>query len=140
EPPAHFVERLVVLTGAMPSMDPWELGIGVLTLAIIAWWSRRKWWLPPHLVGIAAGTAVAALLVAVSDGVDLATIGSRFGEIPREPPMPVLPWAFAGPDGQPLQLSWDLIRALIRPAFAIAMLGAIESLLCAVVADSMGGS
>ena len=45
-----------------------------------------------------------------------------------------------GPDGQPLVLSFELIRQLLAPAFAIAMLGAIESLLCAVVADGMTGS
>ncbi|MCG5501365.1 SulP family inorganic anion transporter, partial [Ectothiorhodospira lacustris] len=47
------------------------------------------------------------------------------------------PWHLPGPDGQPLQLNFDLIRALLGPAFAIAMLGAIESLLCAVVADGL---
>ena len=45
-----------------------------------------------------------------------------------------------GPDGQPLELSYELFRQLLAPAFAIAMLGAIESLLCAVVADGMTGS
>ncbi|MEX0899222.1 MAG: C4-dicarboxylic acid transporter DauA [Gammaproteobacteria bacterium] len=140
EPPTHFLERVVALTGAMPSLDPAEFAVGAFTFLVIAIWSRRKSWLPPHLVGIAAGAAAAAVAMRLFDGVDLATIGSRFGEIPRALPKPVLPWNFPGPDGAPLTLSWDLFRALIRPAFAIAMLGAIESLLCAVVADSMGGS
>ncbi|HAO76403.1 MAG TPA: C4-dicarboxylic acid transporter DauA, partial [Pseudomonas sp.] len=50
------------------------------------------------------------------------------------------PWLLPGPDGQPLELSYVLFRQLLAPAFAIAMLGAIESLLCAVVADGMTGS
>ena len=48
--------------------------------------------------------------------------------------------AVARSDGQPLELSYELFRQLLAPAFAIAMLGAIESLLCAVVADGMTGS
>ncbi len=50
------------------------------------------------------------------------------------------PWEFSGPDGKPLVLSFELFRQLLAPAFAIAMLGAIESLLCAVVADGMAGT
>ncbi|HSC83407.1 MAG TPA: SulP family inorganic anion transporter, partial [Pseudomonas sp.] len=49
-------------------------------------------------------------------------------------------WQLSGADGKPLILSFELIRQLLAPAFAIAMLGAIESLLCAVVADGMTGS
>src|SRR5690606_39865014 len=50
------------------------------------------------------------------------------------------PWLLPGPDGAPLTLSFELLRQLLAPAFAIAMLGAIESLLCAVVGDGMTGS
>jgi SulP family sulfate permease len=82
-------------------------------------------------------------------GIDVDTIGSRFhyllpsGEqAPGIPPyMPTIewPWNRAGVDGQPLVLSLDLISELLPTAFAIAMLGAIESLLCAVVLDGMSG-
>jgi SulP family sulfate permease len=51
----------------------------------------------------------------------------------------VLPWNLPGPDGKPLVLSFGLIRELVPSAFAIAMLGSIESLLSAVVADGMTG-
>jgi SulP family sulfate permease len=78
----------------------------------------------------------------------VATVASRFSYeaggvvhagIPRTLPSFVLPWSLPGPDGRPLPLSLDLFRELLPSAFAIAMLGAIESLLSAVVADGMTG-
>jgi SulP family sulfate permease len=73
-------------------------------------------------------------------GFDVATIGSRFGGIPRRPPALVLPWTLPMPDGSHVSLSFSLLRQLLPSAFAIAMLGAIESLLSAVVADGMAGT
>ena len=140
QPATHFLERIVAITGAAGGAEPAEFAVGAVTLAAIVWWHGRRSWLPPHLVGIAVGAVIAALATRWVGGLDLATIGSRFGEIPQTLPTPVLPWHFPGPDGAPLVLSFELLRALVRPAFAIAMLGAIESLLCAVVSDSMGGS
>ena len=81
-------------------------------------------------------------------GFEVATIASRFEYrvrgvsghgIPPLPPLPLLPWTLAGPDGRPIGLSFALVRELLPAAFAIAMLGAIESLLSAVVADGMTG-
>ena len=59
--------------------------------------------------------------------------------IPPLPPLPLLPWSLPGPDGRPIGLSLRLVRELLPAAFAIAALGAIESLLSAVVADGMTG-
>jgi SulP family sulfate permease len=79
----------------------------------------------------------------------VATIGSRFHYesggallpgIPRLPPHFALPWLLPGPDGAVVPLSLDLVEKLMGPALAIAMLGAIESLLCAVVADGMAAT
>src|SRR5690606_25197262 len=76
------------------------------------------------------------------------TINTRFsytvnGEtrqgIPQEPPPLMLPWNLAGPSGEPLGLSLELIRELLPSAFAIAVLAAIESLLSAVIADGITG-
>ncbi|MBL9174281.1 MAG: STAS domain-containing protein [Verrucomicrobiales bacterium] len=85
-------------------------------------WSRR---LPPSLVAVVAGTLLVALLPMESG---ISTLGSRFGPdaIPRTLPMPEWP-----------PLDWAALRFLIQPAFTIALLAAIESLLCAVVADGM---
>jgi hypothetical protein len=60
--------------------------------------------------------------------------------IPRCQPQPVLPWRLPGPDGAPLSLSFELLQSLVPAAFAIAMLGAIESLLSAVVGDGLAGT
>src|SRR6185295_1257342 len=81
-------------------------------------------------------------------GFEVATIGSRFtyhaggltrAGIPGALPVPLPPWSLPGPDGAPLGLDFGVLRDLIGPAFAIAILGAIESLLSAVVADGMTG-
>jgi SulP family sulfate permease len=79
----------------------------------------------------------------------LATIGSRFHStvnghevagIPPLPPLPIVPWHMSGPGGHPLDMSFTTVQLLMPAAFAIAMLGAIESLLAAVVSDGMSGS
>jgi SulP family sulfate permease len=94
--------------------------------------------IPGPLVALGLAGIVAALLARFVPGFEVATIHSRFADgIPQLPPLPVLPWHLPGADGQPLDLSFGLIRELIPSAFAIAMLGAIESLLSAVVADGM---
>jgi SulP family sulfate permease len=85
------------------------------------------------------GGVLAYLLGFLGADYEVATINSRFGGIPRLPPELVLPWRVAGPGGEPLVLGLDLLRALAPFAFAIAILGAIESLLSAVVADGMTG-
>jgi SulP family sulfate permease len=101
---------------------------------------------PAPLLALAAGALVAWLLERFAPGADVVTLAERFGSpehpagIPRVPPLPVLPWALAGPGGASgAPLSLDLVRSLLPSAFAIAMLGAIESLLSAVVSDGMTG-
>jgi len=81
-------------------------------------WARKA---PPTVMLLIGATAVTALA-----GLPLETIGSRFGGIPRSLPIPALP-----------QVTLAHLRDLIVPAFTIALLAAIESLLCAVVSDKM---
>lgn len=138
--PGHTLERLVQFFAALPSFSPYELAVGAVSLAAIVLWARRKSALPPHLVGVLVGTVAAFVLMRVFADVQVATVGSRFGDIPRTLPAPLLPWNLPGTDGLPLKLDFALFEALIRPAFAIALLGAIESLLCGVVTDGMTGS
>lgn len=145
----HYLDKLEAIVTHLHTISMADLGIGVLTLTVLILWARRKSPVPPHLVALAVGTLCALLLAFLFDGFDVATIASRFswsidGEvgigIPPLPPMPGLPWHFPGPDGTPMTLSFRMIRELFPSAVAIALLGAIESLLCAVVADGMAGT
>jgi SulP family sulfate permease len=147
--PSHFTEKIAVLVSSLPSAHWPDLLIGSLTLAVLLLWPRLKSRLPGHLAALLVGSLAAWLLARIWPEFSVATIGSRFTYIsdgveghgiPALPPLPLLPWQLPGADGQPLQLSWQLLRELLPSAFTVAMLGAIESLLCAVVADGLAGS
>jgi SulP family sulfate permease len=123
EVPGEFIGRLEAIganLGAV-STDSVALGGGVLLLLIV--WSRYVKRVPAYIVALFVGTAAAAVLE-----LDVATIGSRFGAIPSGLP------EFRIPEFRP-----ELVLTLLSPAVTVAMLGAIESLLSAVVADRMGG-
>jgi len=110
-------------------------------------WPRLRTPVPSHLPAVVVGSLLA--FWANANGAAIDTIGSRFGYllpdgstgfgIPPFLPKFIWPWQQPGADSQPIGLSWALFRELIPAAFAIAMLGAIESLLCAVVLDGMTG-
>ncbi len=146
--PEHFAERAVALARAVPGARWQEVAIGAFTLALLLLWPRLTKKLPAPLVALTLGGLLAAALARFVPGFEVATIASRFhyeiggvlhGGIPRLPPVPLLPWNLPGAGGAPLVLSFDLFRQLLPVAFAIAMLGAIESLLSAVVADGLTG-
>jgi SulP family sulfate permease len=148
EMPEHYLERAGALARALPTFRGPDLAIGLLTLAVLVLWPRLVRKVPAPLVALVAGALAAALVAALVPGFEAATIQSRFeyrlgdivrAGIPRLPPLPVLPWRMPGPGGDPLELSWALVRDLAPSSFAIAILGAIESLLSAVVADGMTG-
>jgi SulP family sulfate permease len=145
--PEHYWGKLAALVQAVPSLDAMSTLVAGVTLAIMLLWPRLKTAVPPHLPAVIVGSLLALWLN--SQGASIDTIGSRFSYlladgtsgsgIPPVLPEFILPWQRAGADGSPLVVSWNLIQALIPAAFAIAMLGAIESLLCAVVLDGMTG-
>ncbi|MGF6328780.1 MFS superfamily sulfate permease-like transporter [Pseudomonas sp. BS3782 TE3695] len=145
--PEHYVEQLLGLIQALPSAQWGDALVGIVCLAVLILWPRLLPGIPGHLVALATGAMLGLLLERV--GLPVATLGERFSYVidgishPGIPPfLPGFdwPWNLPTANGQPVQLSYDLIRQLMAPAFAIAMLGAIESLLCAVVADGMTGS
>jgi SulP family sulfate permease len=145
--PPHFLDRVVELVRALPSARWSEASVGAVTLATLLLWPRISRRIPAPLVALSIGTLVALALARFAGG-EVATIASRFsyvvdgvvrGGIPQLPPLPLAPWSLPGADGAPLVLSFELVRELLPSAFAIAMLGAIESLLSAVVADGMTG-
>jgi SulP family sulfate permease len=123
DPPAQLVERLSAYARSADTINPAAVALTGGTLLILFLWPRVSRRVPAPLVALLAGTAAAQLLHVPAE-----TIGSRFGAIPATLPSPVLP-----------SLSFVELRELVGPAFAIAALGAIESLLSAVVADGMIG-
>ena len=121
--PGEFIGRLEVIGANLGSVPPDSLALGVGTLLLLILWSRYIKRIPAYIVALCAGTGAAIVLQ-----LDVATVGSRFGGIPAGLP------AFHIPVFRP-----ELVLSLISPAVTVAMLGAIESLLSAVVADRMGG-
>lgn len=123
----HFHEKLWTLVQAFPALHAATTGVAVLSLVLVLYSSR----LPGmrRVPGPLAALIVATVLQSLFQFEGVATIGSTFGELPRE--LPKLQW---------LPVTLDRVIELIGPAFAIAMLGAIESLLSAVVADGMAGT
>ena len=145
--PQNYLERVASLGQALPSLQLGDALVGIVCLAVLIVWPRYVPKVPAHLVALLVGALLGLFLENI--GLPLDTLGERFSytldgvEHPGIPPfLPTfaLPWNLPGPDGLPLTLSFELIRQLMAPAFAIAMLGAIESLLCAVVADGMAGT
>ena len=120
--PSEFFEKAGSLWSHLNTLHwPTALLAAASAALIFFWpksWQRR---LPGSIVALVLGTAAVALF-----GLNVPTIGSQFGGIPQSLPHPQFP-----------ALSWENIRNLFQPAVTIALLAAIESLLCAVVADGM---
>ncbi|MGZ3438915.1 MAG: C4-dicarboxylic acid transporter DauA [Polyangia bacterium] len=147
--PETYVERWRMMFAARGTASGWELAVGLVTLGMLIGIPRIQKRVPAPLVALVLASVAAALAAHFIPGFHVATIGSRFSTmvgghevrgIPPLPPLPMNPFAAAGPNGAPMHFSFALIQALIGPAFAIAMLGAIESLLAAVVSDGMSGT
>ena len=130
--PADFFGKLQVLAAHGDSLSPPTLAIGLASLGLIVLWPKSyqpqdanyKKWLT-KVPGTIVALTLATLLVA-STGIDVETIGSRFGGVPQALP------SFAFP-----HFSWGLVKQLVAPTITIALLCAIESLLCARVADNI---
>ncbi|MDX3774169.1 C4-dicarboxylic acid transporter DauA [Chromatiaceae bacterium AAb-1] len=145
--PEHYVDKLSLLATSLPQASLPALLVATVTLAVMLLWPKLKTVVPAHLPALFIGTLLALLLMQF--GMELDTIGSRFSYstpqgtteqgIPPYLPYFDWPWLRPGPDGEQLGFSWQLAKDLLGAAFAIAMLGAIESLLCAVVLDGMSG-
>lgn len=128
--PSEFLERWAAYLEAAPSADPPTLAIGLGALAALAILQRFVPRVPGAIVAV-VGATIAVVILDLDGARGVETIGSRFGGIPRAFPMPTLPaldWA-----------TFERARLLVPEATTIALLAAIESLLCAVVADGMIG-
>lgn len=119
--PSHLFSKLAALAAALPSTNPYALGLGIGSAALIftlRFW-RPSW--PGMLIAIAAAAIVAALF-----HLPVETIGSRFGGLPGGLPSPRVP-----------SVTWPLVLQLLPTALAFTLLGGVESLLSAKIADGM---
>ena len=121
--PAELVPKLIALRGALPTIHWPTVAIAAFSVGVILLVRRFR----PHWPAFLIAVAAAAIICAVFP-LDIATVTSRFGEMPRMLPSPALP-----------TFSVEKLQAVAPDAVAIALLGAIESLLSAVVADGMTG-
>lgn len=122
--PSAFIAKWQAFGAHAGAITPAALGVSVASMAIILLWPRVNRRIPGPFVALIVMTAAAQLL-----HLPVETIGSRFGTIAASVPHPQVP-----------HLSLAQISALVGPAFTIAFLAAVESLLSAVVADGMIGS
>ena len=130
--PSDFIEKWIAYFSAFPTIDVWSAGVGVLSVAVIALWPRLTRHvavgkLPGSLIAIIVMTLAVLLLKHQWGITSVETIGDRFA-ISNQLPGAEVP-----------VLTWDIIKGLVSPAITIAILGAIESLLSATVADGVIG-
>ena len=124
EQPPEFLPKWAAIGRALPTVDATTVAVAAVSLLILMTWPRLSRRIPGPLVAlVVTATAVRVL------GLDVETIGSRFGEIHLGLPRPRM-----------IEVDWSLVPLLTGPAISIALLGGIESLLSAVVADGMIGS
>ncbi len=143
--PDFFVDKVIAISHLVPAYSVPSLITAVFTLLVMIFWHKVKSPIPPHLPALLFATLLGYGLI--SAGYSIETIGSRFhyvaadgsliGGIP--PYFPEFRWPWEWAKDADIAFNWHLMAALLPSAFAIAMLAAIESLLCAVVLDGMTG-
>lgn len=121
EVPAEFVLKWKMYIENFNTFNIESLALGILSLLIILLWPKINKKIPGTLIALVVSTLIASFF-----SLDVETIGSKFGHISSSLPAPSLP-----------QISFDAFKNLVAPAFTIAILGSVESLLSAVVADGM---
>jgi sulfate permease, SulP family len=121
--PGPLMEKLPALFSSLPTVTPAAMAVGAATVAVIVLTKRFA----PRIPGMLAAVLLASVLTLML-GLSIETIGSKFGDIPRSLPFPALP-----------VFSVAKVLAVLPDALSFALLGAIESLLSAVVADGMSG-
>jgi SulP family sulfate permease len=119
--PGEFLARIETLVNHAGTFSVEQTAVGAASLAVILLFTRFVPRVPGTIVALVGSTAVVAVT-----GLNVETIGSRFGGIPAGLPEFHIP-----------TVRWDYVRHMVSPAITVAMLGAIESLLSAVVADRM---
>lgn len=127
--PAGFIPEWICYFQNIGSINWMEFAMSMSCLLIIIFWGKVTKKIPGSLIALVAGTVI-SLLLSKFAGIELATIGSKFPELANGLPMPkpVAP-----------EFSYETVKGLVSPAFTIAILCAIESLMAAMVADGATG-
>ncbi len=131
--PADFFQQAQLIGRSLGTINPYAVAIAAGSLAMMVFWPRlsapavitRGQRFVRHVPGTIVALILATAVVALFD-VPVETIGSKFGGIPQELPSLELP-----------TFSWALVKELVAPTMTIALLGAVESLLCARIADKL---
>ena len=125
--PSEFIEKWIAYAQNLTHIDPWSAAVGLASVAIIAVAPKLSKRVPGSLIAIIVMTVTALLLKQYAGVTSIETIGDRFS-ISSTLPDAVVP-----------ELTWETVKGLVAPALTIAVLGAIESLLSATVADGVIG-
>ncbi len=143
--PSTYIGKIEALCHALPSLKLADLTVGMITLLVLTQWRRLRLPIPGHLPAVIIGTITAMLFAHF--GTEVATIGSSFSYtlpdgttgqgIPSVLPEFSFPWNVRNADSTVTHWTFAKIQTLLPAAFSMAMLGAIESLLSAVVLDNM---
>ncbi|MFW0696306.1 C4-dicarboxylic acid transporter DauA [Aliarcobacter butzleri] len=139
-----YLDKIYLIFNSFHTFNIYEFFIGALTLSLLIFWQKTKSKIPSALIALTITTIVVAFLN-IYFNIDISTINSTFNykigslEGTGIPPILLqfsLPWSFLAPE----DINFALIYKLLPHAIAIAILGALESLLCAVISDGMTGN
>lgn len=141
----HYLDKIYLIFSSFNTFKPSELAVGLFTLFLLILWQKTKSKIPSALVALTVITIIVAFSNIYFPQLNISTIASTFhydiGGIKGDgiPPIPLqfeLPWSFLKPE----EITLDLFYKLLPHSIAIAVLGALESLLCAVISDGMTGN
>ena len=143
--PSHYLEKVQVILTALPSISWPDTAVGIITLIVLTQWHKLRLPIPGHLPAVIIATLLSLGLAHF--GFSVTTIGTQFQYtlsdgstgfgIPNVLPEFALPWNIPDVNGNLIDWNFDTIQRLLPAAFSMAVLGAIESLLSAVVLDNM---
>ena len=140
----HYLDKIFLIFSNFNTFKPAELIVGATTLFILIFWQKTKSKIPSALIALGFITVVVYIANIYFPQLNISTIYSTFdykiGNLEGQgiPPIPLhfeLPWSYLNID----QINFDLFYKLLPHSIAIAILGALESLLCAVISDGMTG-
>ena len=160
--PGEFYKKVVVLAENLPKANWADTVVGVISLVVVFGWPKLRHLfkgrmsllfskVPSHLPAIIFGMIAATVIVRITgDSNIIQTIGSKFhytnsdgtigSGIPPFLPTFALPWNLPGANGEQMVWNMEVFQHLLMASFSMAVLGAIESLLCAVILDGMTGT